>query len=74
MSDLNINYKYFTSNHGGVIESAHVHRCTSYVAKLKDDWAYKNKPNVPKLKNCLQVEDINTYNNIIKNKFNKIKD
>ena len=31
--------------------STHVHRCTSYKGSLKNNWAYKNKPNIPKLKN-----------------------
>ncbi len=39
-----------------VIESAYVHRCTSYIASLHNNWAYTNSSNVPKLKNSLDVK------------------
>ena len=40
---------------GGYERSAHVHRCTSYKASLKNNWAYKKKPNIPKLKNSTNI-------------------
>lgn len=50
------NYGAFIINaNGGTEESAHVHRTTSYVASLKNNWAYKNKSNIPKLKNSAPV-------------------
>lgn len=33
-----------------VISAPHVHRCTSYVADLKKNWAYVNTNKNPKLK------------------------
>ena len=59
-----------STNYGAIIintngeESAHVHRSTSYIASLKNNWAYKNKSNMPKLKNSLQV-----YNNNLESRF-----
>ena len=40
---------------GGYERSVHVHRCTSYKSTLKNNWAYKNKPNIPKLKNSTNI-------------------
>ena len=40
---------------GGYERSAYVHRCTSYKASLKNNWAYKNKLNIPKLKNSTYI-------------------
>ena len=51
---MSSNYGSFIINVNG-IESAHVHRTTSYVADLKKNWAYKNKPNIPKLKNSATI-------------------
>ena len=56
MSSNYSNYGAFIINaNGGTEESAHVHRTSSYVAGLKNNWAYKNKPNIPKLKNSTHV-------------------
>ena len=56
MSSKYSEYGAFTINtNGGTDESAHVHRTTSYVAGLKNNWAYKNKSNIPKLKNSAPV-------------------
>ena len=58
------------SNHGSYIintdncstESAHVHRTTSYIADLQKNWAYKNKNNIPILKNSLNVINSTNFN------------
>lgn len=56
MSDIYSNYGVFIVNvNGGIIESAHVHRSTSYVASLRKNWAYKNRSQVPKLKNSAPI-------------------
>ena len=56
MSSNYSNYGAFIINaNGGTQESAHVHRSTSYIADLKNNWAYKNKSNIPKLKNSVSV-------------------
>lgn len=54
MSSNYSNYGSFIINTNGY-ECAHVHRTTSYVANLKNNWAYKNKSNIPKLKNSAPV-------------------
>lgn len=54
MSSKYSNYGAFIINANGE-ESAHVHRTTSYIANLKNNWAYKNKSNIPKLKNSATV-------------------
>jgi hypothetical protein len=49
---------FIIESNGGYERSAHVHRCTSYKASLKNNWAYKNKPNKPnkpKLKNSTNI-------------------
>ena len=46
---------FIINTNGGTDESAHVHRTTSYVADLKNNWAYKNKSKIPKLKNSTPV-------------------
>ena len=46
---------YIIENNGGYERSAHVHRTTSYIANLKNNWAYKNKTNIPKLKNSATI-------------------
>ena len=50
------NYGAFIINANGE-ESAHVHRTTSYIASLKNNWAYKNKSNMNMqiLKNSVSV-------------------
>lgn len=56
MSSNYSNYGAFIiENNGGYERSAHVHIATSYLASLKNNWAYKNKSNVPKLKNSAHV-------------------
>ena len=56
MSSNYSNYGAFIINaNGGKEESAHVHISTSYIANLKNNWAYKNKSNIPKLKNSAPV-------------------
>ena len=60
---MSSNYGSFIINVNG-IESAHVHRTTSYVADLKKNWAYKNKQNIPKLKNSKYVYYNNDNNNL----------
>tara|TARA_A100001011_G_scaffold374508_1_gene435065 strand:+ start:74 stop:307 length:234 start_codon:yes stop_codon:yes gene_type:complete len=54
MSSKYSDYGAFIINANGK-ESAHVHRTTSYIANLKNNWAYKNKSNIPKLKNSAPV-------------------
>lgn len=46
---------FIIENNGGYERSPHVHRNTSYIAGLKNNWAYKNKSNIPKLKNSRDV-------------------
>tara|TARA_B100001093_G_C26569073_1_gene902133 strand:- start:441 stop:677 length:237 start_codon:yes stop_codon:yes gene_type:complete len=50
---------------GGYERSAHVHRCKSYKASLKNNWAYKKKPNKPKLKNSTNIYDNSDYEKIL---------
>jgi 2-phosphoglycerate kinase len=56
---------FIIENNGGYERSAHVHRCTSYIAHLKKNWAYKDKTNIAKLKNSIDVYDNNDYKEII---------
>tara|TARA_Y100000816_G_C25569625_1_gene307077 strand:+ start:44 stop:283 length:240 start_codon:yes stop_codon:yes gene_type:complete len=67
-------YDYFIIEpNGGYERSAHVHRCTSYVAELhKKNWAYKNRIYVPKLKNSVKVMCKVDYINFI-NKIHELQ-
>ena len=56
---------FIIENNGGYERSAHVHRCTSYIADLKKNWAYKNKTNIAKLKNSMDVCHNNDYKDIM---------
>ena len=70
MSSNYSNYGAFIINaNGGTLESAHVHRTTSYIAGLKNNWAYKNKSNIPKLKNSTPVY----HNSDLKEIMNKLE-
>lgn len=56
MSSDYCNYGAFIIEcNGGYERTAHVHRTTSYIASLKNNWAYKNKLIIPKLKNSIHV-------------------
>ena len=47
---------FIIENNDGYERSGHIHIATSsYLASLKNNWAYKNKSNVPKLKNSANV-------------------
>lgn len=60
------NYGAFIINiNGGTLESAYVHITTSYVAGLKNNWAYKNKSNIPKLKNSIYVHHNSDFKEIM---------
>ena len=70
MSSNYSNYGAFIINaNGGTLESAHVQRTTSYIAGLKNNWAYKNKSNIPKLKNSAPVY----HNSDLKEIMNKLE-
>ncbi len=70
MSSNYSKYGAFTINtNGETQESAHVHRTTSYIANLKNNWAYKNKLNMPKLKNSAHVY----HNSDLKKNMNKLE-
>ena len=62
MSSNYSTYGSFIINANGK-ESAHIHRTTSYVANLKNNWAYKNKSNMPKLKNSAHVYHNDDFKN-----------
>jgi hypothetical protein len=65
---------FIIENNGGYERSAHVHRCTSYIADLKKNWAYKNKTNIAKLKNSTDVCHNNDYKEIISKIMSKTTD
>ena len=54
------NYGAFIITTNGDEECAYVHRTTSYVASLKNNWAYKNTSIIPKLKNSAHVYHIHS--------------
>jgi hypothetical protein len=56
---------FIIDSNGGYERSAHVHRCKSYVADLKNNWAYKDKTNKPKLKLSSDVCYNSDYKEII---------
>ena len=56
---------FIIDSNGGYERSAHVYRCTSYVADLKNNWAYKGKANKPKLKLSSDVCYNSDYKEII---------
>lgn len=65
---------FIIEKNGGYERSCHVHRCTSYIADLKKNWAYKDKTNIAKLKNSIDVYDNNDYKEIISKIMSKIMD
>mgnify|MGYP001280349580 CR=1 FL=1 len=65
---------FIIENNGGYERSAHVHRCTSYIADLKKSWAYKDKTNIAKLKNSVDVYDNNDYKETMSKIMSKIID
>ena len=60
---------FLTEVNGGYERSAHVHRTTSYIATLKNNWAYKNSQNIPTLKNSTPVY----HNSDLKEIMNKLQ-
>lgn len=65
-SKLYSNYgSFIIESNGGYERSGHVHRCTAYLASLKNNWAYKNKLNKPKLKNSTHVYHNSDFEKII---------
>lgn len=65
MSNYSNYGSFIIESNGGYVRSAHVHRTTSYIATLKNNWAYKNKSNIPKLKNTTHVYHNSDFKEII---------